>query len=670
MNKYQIIVLFCFLCPIVAFSQKDTLMKKANLEEVFIQGANKHLNAAEKNNQKNVQSSIDHLLEQMSGVSLIKRGNYAQEPTIRGLNAAQINLSIDGMAMFGACTDRMDPISSYLEPNNLQSITASFSSDATSFGSSVGGGFNFKVRQPQLNAENVWSGRVGLGYESNGNAFQSLASLNYSKKKFALNANGIFRKSGNYFAGGGEEVLFSQYNKWNGGISAKYQVHKNHLLSAQYIQDEGYDIGYPGLTMDVAYAKAKIGSFSHMYFSNGKSLEKWETKFYFNSIDHAMDDTKRPAELVPMHMDMPGTSQTFGMYSDMDLNFNHTNHLNIRMDAYQNRLHAEMTMYPDSGAEMFMLTIPDAQRSVIGLSASNHHVFSNKWSLMFGGRLEYNGSSLYSELGKQTLSGIHEGDLNRSNLVYNFYMNPEFILNDTWSFFGQVAKGMRAPSLKELYGFYLFNRADNYDYIGNPNLKNEQSWNLNLRTKFQKDRIKIEARVFAYLFQNYIAGIQKNDFSVMTIGATGVKAYSNLHAAQLFGAEIGLNVMIFKNLSFHSNNSVTYGKDDQNRALPLIPPFKTVNEISYSWNSYAFDVTGIYSTAQNHIDEQFYGESSTPSFGIMNLGIKKTFDFKTTNLMVNIGMNNLFDTKYFEHLDLMKVPRMGRNWLAQVTFNF
>ena len=33
-------------------------------------------------------------------------------------------------------------------------------------------------------------------------------------------------------------------------------------------------------------------------------IDNWETKLYFNTITHTMDDTKRPD--VPIHMDMLG----------------------------------------------------------------------------------------------------------------------------------------------------------------------------------------------------------------------------------------------------------------------------------------------------------------------------------------------------------------------------
>ena len=65
--------------------------------------------------------------------------------------------------------------------------------------------------------------------------------------------------------------------------------------------------------MDVSLAKALIASVKYEHLPVSKTIENWETKFYYNTITHIMDDTKRPN--VAIHMDMPGWSDTFGMYS-------------------------------------------------------------------------------------------------------------------------------------------------------------------------------------------------------------------------------------------------------------------------------------------------------------------------------------------------------------------
>ena len=666
-----ILIMAIAILPIYVHAQNtDSVgVKNILMKEIIIQNDANLNNAKEKRQPKDLQISAEEILGDINGVNMIRRGNFAQEPTIRGLNAGQINVTIDGMAIFGACTDRMDPVSSYIEPNNLKSIIVNYGANDMAFSNSIGGGFNFKIKQPKLNAAKPWSGMAGLGYESNGNALQTLASMDYSGKRLGINVNGIFRSSQNYRAGGGEKVSFSQYHKWNGSMSAKFQVSDHHYLQLNYIQDEGWDIGYPSLTMDVAFAKAKIGSVSYIYHNNNGLLRHWETKLFDNYIDHAMDDTKRPKAQVPIHMDMPGTSGTIGFYSEAKwLYKNHD--IKTRINGYQNKLHAEMTMYPNDAAQMFMLTIPDAQRNLAGLDVSDKIDLSKKWNILVGGRADIVSSSIFTDAGRKTLSGMHNGKLSKNQFLYSVYANPVYKINASFSLYANVARTMRAATLQEMYGFYLFNRLDGFDYIGNPSLKNEGSWNTSVGSIYRHDKIKIELQGFAYFIENYIAGLQKADYSVMTIGANGVKQYENLRSASLTGMEASVQLRLLPTLYFSSANTYTYGEDYNGRALPMISPFKTVNQADYNFKEFSFNVTGIFSSRQNHVNSTLYGETKTPAYGLINIKAGRSFQIKSNSIAVNVGLNNVLDTRYADHLDIIKIPRPGRNFIAHVTYSF
>ncbi|MDZ7648357.1 MAG: hypothetical protein U5K54_14875 [Cytophagales bacterium] len=67
----------------------------------------------------NKSATTEDILSRLQGVYLIRRGNYGQEPMLRGMTGGQINLTIDGMKMFGACTDKkLNPVSTQIEPQN------------------------------------------------------------------------------------------------------------------------------------------------------------------------------------------------------------------------------------------------------------------------------------------------------------------------------------------------------------------------------------------------------------------------------------------------------------------------------------------------------------------------------------------------------------------------
>lgn len=665
MKKLGLLLLFVVIGNL--FSQEDTL-KSQHYKEIVIQGERIKQDEDGKNK---LQSSTETLLNTLPQVTLIKRGNYALEPTIRGLNAGQINMTIDGMQMFGACTDKMDVISSYIEPTNLEGIELSTTPDSKQTGSSIGGGLNFRLMKAQLNASKKVSGSVGAGYQTNANYFQTLGKFQYSEKRWAILVNGIYRNADNYHAAGRKEILFSQFEKWNVGANLALALNEKNRIYVDYIQDEGYNIGYPALTMDVGYAKAYISSLTHRYENISSLVRSIETKVFFNYIDHTMDDSPRPKEMVPIRMDMPGTSRTFGAFSKAKLRLKKNHLLSVKVNVYQNDLHAEMTMYPDVGSDMFMLTIPDGRRRVAGLTISDKWALRENVSVDYGGRIEYNISDITTETGRQTMTSFYSKDPEKTKFTGNIFANVNYKTFKNLDLFAGVSYGQRVASLQELYGFYLFNRVDNYDYIGNPDLKNETSFNANIGGNLRLEKLAIKAEGFLYSFSDYIAGFVVPEYSNMAPGATGVKQFQNIPSALLTGAEFSVRYIPTKGLLLESVNSYTYGIDSDNNYLPYIPPFKSVNAVEYNLKGYVFRLEHVGAASQNNVSTERYGENTTPGFNILNAYLHKRFDLnKNRGLIFETGAENIFDSPYFEHLDVMKIQRQGINFIFRVTFLF
>src|SRR5690606_35871383 len=150
----------------------------------------------------------DKILDRLSGVALIKRGNYAWEPVIRGLQAAQISMSIDGMHMIGACTDRMDPISSYLEPSNLESIQIDKGTDQSWTGNGLVPSLNFQLKRAHLSKLPSQHFSLGTTYESNGHTRLHLGQWSLSRRKWGIQVNAVYRQAKNYEAAKDFEIPF------------------------------------------------------------------------------------------------------------------------------------------------------------------------------------------------------------------------------------------------------------------------------------------------------------------------------------------------------------------------------------------------------------------------------------------------------------------------------
>ena len=648
---------------------QDTVFKHLVLKEVYIQGHAQSKHPGSAFYQSSSLSSTEDILSKIEGVSLIRRGPIGMEPVLRAFSAGQVNIVIDGMKFFGACTDKMDPVTIYTEPVNLKSIDIKYAGDGMAMGSSIGGSLNLKLAEAIINPEKKLSGTVASGFYSAAAAMQNILALDYGTSKWAMRVSGVYRKAGNYRNGLNRKVDFSQYEKANASISGKYQLNKNSSLKADVLIDEGWNIGYPALPMDVGYARARVGAITFRNNPTGGMIRDLEAKLYANSISHAMDDTKRPS--VPIHMDMPGWSDTQGAYLQAQLRSRGKHAISMKLDGYHNRVKADMTMYPANSAAMYMLTWPVNHQIVTGLYVQDLVSLNEKSRIDFKVRMDAAFSKLTDKMGQDQFAVLGydvskpaNGMLKNFNAGYTRYLGQQFTL------YASAGYSERLPSTSERYGFYLFNRMDNHDYIGNPNLKNEQALNAELNLIYSGNNISIKLSGFMSYLQQYIIGQTQAGLSVMTIGADGVRAYSNIPSARISGAESSLNYQ-FANQHFTFNNTIrwVHGMDNSGNPLPLISPLKSISGLRFSHEKLFIQAENEISSGQTRVSAAF-GEKTSPGFSIFNLRANYSFSLKNYNLEFSAGAENLLDRAYHEHLDWGGMLRPGRNIYTMLAVKF
>lgn len=111
--------------------------------------------AVKKNRETKVKmtTSVDEVLASSDQISFIKRGAYAWEPLLNNMGAERSTITIDGMHVFGACTDKMDPITSYVESNNLSTIDIQSGQKGSLNGSTVAGSIDLKRKNTPFGLE-------------------------------------------------------------------------------------------------------------------------------------------------------------------------------------------------------------------------------------------------------------------------------------------------------------------------------------------------------------------------------------------------------------------------------------------------------------------------------------------------------------------------------------
>lgn len=638
----------------VSFAQEADSLRSRTLEAIVVEGVKTEGDTLQNFYRSNASATTESILSRMKGVSLIRRGGYGQEPVLRGLSGGQLNVTIDGMKIFGACTDKMDPVTIYVEPQNLQRIQAMPGVGGSMYGSSTGGSLNMELAEAAV-GDDKFSAKSGMDYQSAANNFNFFSAVNAGRTRSGYRFNATYRKSDNYRAGGGEVIRYSQYEKINASASGKWTVSKYDTLQADVLFDQGWNIGFPALPMDVGRATAGIYSLTYRRVAPWWIFHNLKTKLYHNTIVHSMDDTQR--EAVPMHMDMPGKSQTTGAFLEGDIHVFHEHRTVMRAEYFTNTLVGEMTMYPEEGAPMYMQTAPEARRQNAGVYLLQQFRIDNNNRLSFSARADLISDYLHEGIGRQQWEVFNPSLENTSwHFIKTFSVYYKRNLSERMMLEVQSGFNERVATLNERYGFYLFNRFDGYDYLGNPELKNESSWSTEATVSYFGSKLEVQVSPFYQNFSNYILGSVAEGFSPMTIGARGVKQNMNLSWATLTGAEVMLLANPFRYLQWITTMKYTYGRNSLKEAMPLIPPLKTVTSLRYEYKKVNAQLEWEWSAAQRRVSASF-GEQETPSFSLFNIRT----GVKVNDWSFNMGAENIFDVRYREHLDWGGIPRPGRN---------
>ncbi len=613
-------------------------------------------------------ATTEELMARMPEVSFIRRGSYGMEPTIRAYSAGQVSLTLNGMRIQGACTDKMDPATIYIEPLNLQSIEVQTAGAGSMQGAAIGGSLDMKLAEANLADAPTLSGSMSSGYQSAANAILGGLKLNYATPTWGLRASGTYRKSQNYHNGNGEKVLYSQYEKANIALSGKYLLQDDLVLKADFIADDGWNIGFPALPMDVGEAKARIGSVSILRESEDRIWKRVEARIYANRIAHYMDDSARPD--LPVRMDMPGLSRTSGFYLE-GIASPATNHqLTLRVDASSSYLEASMTMYQEGQTPMYMLTWPNNRQLQSGVAAQYTLQAGAKTQLQINSRANISDFSVTSAEGRDQLQVFGYTETERQFFIPSVSLQASRMVYKKLKASLSAGFNGRTPTASELYGFYLFSQFDGYDYLGNPELKPEKSIQSEFTLSWQQPKVRVQATAYTSRVENYITGTYNPDLSAMTIGAKGVKVYENTDHALLTGAETSVIYNITAYTQLVSTLKYSYAQSSDGDPLPMISPLRNVTSLRKYFGDYLWvQAETEIAAAQNRTSERFM-EQPTDGFMLWHLraGYQKQTEKKVWQL--NAGIENVFDVNYREHLDWGQITRPGRNLFVQLSMGF
>ena len=694
-------MLFCMLLTTVSYGQEkeetkqDTTKHKTTKLDVVIVTGNLKTDpvltiVANNYDEKIVQpKNVADLFNNINGFSVIKRGNYAIDPSFRGAQYEQLNIQYDGgTKAMHACPNRMDPITTHIIPEEISKIEIIKGPYTVRYGATFGGIVNLVTQKPDYEDHGL-HGKVSGGYESNGNSLVNLVQLQYIQDKYDIVANAGYRDFGNYEDGDGIEIP-SSFRSLDYGVKLGYNFSEDQRLQAHWRQSFGRDVLHAALPMDTEYDNSSIIALDYKLDNIGKTIKSLTAKAYYSYVDHLMTNYNRPSFMM---MEAASAVDATTIGGKLELNWKPSEKLNvfsgvdamqIARDGGRTRLVKVMNGNPLPMPMEFNDKVwQDSYITDIGLFTEAKYNLGSNAILTAGLRYDNVVSDIQDP--EEDFAAMYDLEKRTEHNVSGT-VSIKKMVSDKFTLEAAYGRGVRSANMIERFINHFTVGQDPYEYIGNPDLKAEVNNQFEIGFKGNEpltngfNSFKYETSFYYSFFENYIVGIVDESltrkFNPMA-EPRNPKVFRNLDEAYKTGFEAMAQLDFLDHYYFKSEFSYVYAKNkDLAESLPLTPPFTTRLSIGIDKTKYWANIQYNIVSKQDNISKSF-GETSTDGYQTLDirLGVKPI-----KNITLGVAVINALDEAYNNHLnfsftnqaDFGRTPitEPGRNLSAFLQFTF
>ncbi len=621
------------------------------------------------------------LFKQSPSVSLVRRSGVANDVIVRGQKKDNINVTIDGVKVYGACPNRMDPPISHVLTNNIDYIEI----NEGPYNVEEFGVLSADVKIHTLQPKDEFEGDVNLGFGSWGYrkaAFSASGAVS-ENVKFLISAS--HENSGQYEDGDGN--TFAQQvdnyisnnltgnptfdNKLKGTayqdqyrdmdaytkktVLAKlfWNITDNQELRLSYTGNRSDDILYPSSKMDALYDDSDLFNIEYIARDLGTYSKALKVQLYQSEVEHPMSTKYRKSALpmpsMPMVMTHALTSKMQGasIKNSFDMD-NHT--LTIGLDYSLRNWDGVYTM---NDIPLDVVNPMQPYHSIYDVDTENRAFFLKDTIAM---------DKLVLDLGLRyddtTIKSAYTNQQDNTYNELNGYIFATYNMNTSTKFFAGLGKSSRVPDAKELYWIGSMNNS-----IGTPNLDATINYEFDIGMEKQFENASVKMKGFYSRLDNYIA---YNSNNVNMMGAP-VNTYENVDAS-IYGFELSGTYIATESLYFDYGMAYQRGEkknplqEQTDTDMPEIPPFKLNAAINYAYDeTLNFKGEVIVSDTWSDYDAD-NGEQELDAYAILNLKASKQWG----NFELTVGVDNVFDTTYAvsnTYNDLILLPTASNNYV-------
>jgi len=615
------------------------------------------------------------------GVSKLRKGGIANDVVVRGYQAKDLTILIDGARLYGACPNHMDPPAfhaDFAEVDRVEIAKGPF--DVRNAGS-LGGVVNIVTRQPEPGwhaSPTLSAGSYGYVNPSatvswGGPGFSALGGISFRESDAYVDGDGLrFTERANYRASAVEASAFRATTAWGKVVVVPAS---GQSLQVSYTHQESDDVMYPYLQMDGVYDRADRANLSWQLSGGGGLVSAVKAQAFYSRVSHWMTDAMRlSAGTAPTGYSMAtkAYARTAGGRIETSLG-----PVTAGVDGSARDWDAttEMAMT----AYVPQASLPGAETTLAGVFAEWKQGGTDRLSFSAGIRLDQARTSADPEKANTDLWWAYNST--RSTSATDTYpsgnVRAVFRAAEGIEISGGAGSNVRVPEPNERY--YALRRMGN-DWVGNPALSPSRNTGLDLAASLRRSRLFVSVGLFSDWVADYVT-VHAQPRVNMAAGVmnSSARSYANVDAT-FVGGEAQAVLTVTDRIFISGNLSYVRGRQEEDPARNItspnvaeMPPLNGRAALRYDTGRLSAELEGVFSSSQEDVDASL-GETRSPGWGIANLKV----GLQAGGFSVTAGVSNVFDRAYFESLSYQRDPfrngtrvyEPGRNLWATVGYRF
>lgn len=582
------------------------------------------------------------LSKRFPSVSLIRRSGIANDIILRGQKRDNINVTIDGAKICGACVNRMDPPTSHVVTHAIDEVEVQEGPfDVEEFGT-LSGLVKVTTKKPTKELHGDLSVNAGsFGYQKASGTIMGgsdkvrvlfAASSEQGEQYEDGDGNDFAEQLSNYTATRnlGAFNYSNAYKNMDAFDKQMYMgkvfidVADNQQLKLSYTANRSTNVLYPSSKMDALWDDSDIMNMEYTLSNLSQYSKKLDFQIYNSQVDHPMGTKYRQtAVATDKYMTHHLTTDMTGIKLKNNVDALGQD-ITYGVDTSKRNWDGQYTNTVVSTGAVTTLPV----KSIDDVDTQNVGVFVKSAKSI--GKVDVEVGARYDDTSVDTKS-LTEKDNDYQALSANVFAT--YNLDNDTKYFAGFGKSSRVPDARELY-----NVATNAKLNGNPNLDQTTNYELDLGVEQFYGNGKMKFKTFYSKLNDYI----------YYNGSLANNNFENIDAT-IYGAELSGSYLLSNAITLDAGVAYKKGKKDTlptgqtNTNLAEITPLKLNTSVTYDYDSQGdVQLSMVAADAWNDIDSE-NGEQPLAGYGVVNIKTTREFD---NGFVLTAGVDNLFDKTY------------------------